>query len=229
MVAIAFSRASSLAATDFFTTFAAAHGFSYSPRYDIVAFTPLLGAGDRRHASHYMAGPLGAGSDLPCALSQYTFEIRKEDYDPDGPDDVRWVPVDFTVCVVDLGSSAPPLGGVYLAKHLGLLDKYEEQNWLRRYKFPKTELESSDFHERYDLFVEPGQDEIALRQLFSPSLIEWFATHPLEPSFEYQAGVLVVYVEDQLDDAAHLQWLLDATRELAKRFEAFGGAAAAAA
>jgi hypothetical protein len=81
-----------------------------------------------------------------------------------------------------------------------------------------VELESLRLHERYDLWVERSQDDLLLRQLFSPSFVAWLAEHPLEPCFEYRAGTLVVYLERRLEDAGRLGWLHDATAEIAERF-----------
>jgi hypothetical protein len=81
-------------------------------------------------------------------------------------------------------------------------------------------MESSDFEKRYDLFVDQSQDQIALRELFSPSFIVWLAGHPLRPCFECKGSTLVVYVEGHVAHGGRLQWLLDATKELVGRFEA---------
>lgn len=218
VIAIAFARAGAMAETDFFKAFAAAHDFSHYPEYNAVAYTPLLGAGDRRHCSNYMEGPLAAGDNHSCALSQYTFEVKHQRTDSEGRTTTDWKSFDWTVCVVDLGSSAPQLPGIYLTKRLRFLSILDGGDWLDGFGLREDQMESSEFTERFELLVEPTQDEVTLRQLFTPSLIQWLATNPLQIYFEYQAGMLVVYMKDHLDDAAHLQRLLEATRELARRF-----------
>jgi hypothetical protein len=72
--------------------------------------------------------------------------------------------------------------------------------WLSKQTRRKVELESLRLHERYELWVERTQDDLLLRQLFSPSFVAWLAEHPLEPCFEYRAGTLVVYLERRLED-----------------------------
>jgi hypothetical protein len=65
--------------------------------------------------------------------------------------------------------------------------------------------------------VDDTQDELRLRELFAPSFVIWLAEHPLALCFEYRAGTLVVYLERKLEDAAHLDWMLDATSQIAAR------------
>jgi hypothetical protein len=61
------------------------------------------------------------------------------------------------------------------------------------------------------------QDEIPLRRPFSPTLVNWLAEHPLSPGFELRGGTLVVFVPRALEDGGNLTFLLDATREIARR------------
>jgi hypothetical protein len=120
--------------------------------------------------------------------------------------------------------------GVFLARRRGLAGLLGH-GWLSTGTRRKVELESISLHERYELWVERTQDDLLLRELFSPSFVAWLAEHPLEPCFEYRAGTLVVYLERRLEDAAHLGWLQDATATIAARLgqevgEATGAAGA---
>lgn len=221
VLAIAFAVADRRAAQDFFSAFAASHGFTYLRRYELMTFTPLLGAGDRRHCDRYMEGPLSAERhEVRCSLANYTFEVKHESRDADGDVDTTWDPHHFTICTADLEAGMGLYPGVFLAPRRGFISKMGEGNWLRGRNFRKVELESSQFAERYDLFIDPALDELRLRELFSPSFIAWLSGHPIEPCFEYKAGMLVVYVSGHTEDGGHLQWLLDASRDIVKRFEA---------
>ena len=106
--------------------------------------------------------------------------------------------------------------GVFLARRRGLAGLLGG-GWLSTGTRRKVELESARLHERYELWVERSQDDLLLRELFSPSFVAWLAEHPLEPCFEYRAGTLVVYLERRLEDAGHLGWLQDAAEEIAGR------------
>ena len=79
------------------------------------------------------------------------------------------------------------------------------------------ELESARLHERQELWVQRSQDDLLLRELFSPSFVSWLAEHPLQPCFEYRAGTLVVYQERRLEDAGRLGWLQDAAQVISGR------------
>jgi len=167
-----------------------------------------------------MKGPLSPDRpDLECALTNYTFEVKREHSDSRGTH-TSWDPYRFTVCVVDLEAGISIFPGVFLTSDKGFFSKHDESNWLRGRNFRQVELESLELDKRYDLLIDPAQSEGKLRELFSPSLIVWLAGHPLKPCIEYRAGTLAVYVSDHLQDGGNLQYLLEATREITARFEA---------
>jgi hypothetical protein len=210
-----FTLADRRAEADFFTAFAAARGFSYLDRTELLPLTPLLGAGDRRHCEHYMEGPLDAAGGLRCGLGHYTYEVRKSD---GNAGEGRRESHDFTICVVDLEPGISLFPGVFLTRRRGLFGFLDGEQWLSRVNRRNVELESAELCERYDLFVDDAQDDLLLRELFAPSFVIWLAEHPLAPCFEYRAGTLVVYLERKLDNDAHLDWMLEAATEIAGRF-----------
>ena len=215
VAAIAFSAAAGRAERDFFLSFASARGLRHVGDTVLPPLTPLLGAGDRREFRHWMEGPVG--ERLPavtCGLGHYTWFERKGT-DKTG-NSARWVPHHFTICVVDLEPGIALFPGVFLARRRGLAGMLGG-GWLSTGTRRKVELESAQLHERYDLWVQRSQDDLLLRELFSPSFVAWLAEHPLQPCFEYRAGTLVVYLERRLQDAGRLGWLQDATEEIAGR------------
>jgi hypothetical protein len=203
------------AEADFFAAYAAARGLSLVGTIEPLPLTPLLGAGDRRHFDHYMEGPLSRHDGAPsCGLGHYTFEVREHDGDGDGR---HWESRHFTVCVVDAEAGISLFPGIFLARKRGLFGFLDGKQWLSHTNRHKVELESAELCERYDLYVDSAQDELLLRELFAPSFVAWLAEHPLAPCFEYRAGTLVVYLERTLEDEGNLDWLREATAEIAGR------------
>jgi hypothetical protein len=213
VLAAAVRTADVRAERDFFLSFAAARGLRYVGETTLLPLTPLLGAGNRRECCHWMVGLIGERTPgLTCGLGHYTwFERRRADKSTS-----RWIPRHFTICVVDLEPGIRMFPGVFLARRRGLAGVLGG-GWLRTGRRRKVELESAQLDERYELWVERSQDDLVLRELFSPAFVAWLAEHPLQPCFEYKAGTLVVYLERRLEDAGHLGWLQDAAEEIAGR------------
>jgi hypothetical protein len=207
---IAWYFADRKAANDFYWGFASSVGLTYANQTSLLALTPLLGAGNRRHVEQWMYGRLPG--DLSGGLGQLVWErIQK---DSDGTTSVK-ERNRFTICVVDLDPSLPYFRGVYLHPRRGLFAPYSD--WLGRTPVRTVETESSQFVERYELRAAGDQEDLMLRRLLSPSVVSWLANHPLTPGFELKAGTLCVFVPMPLEDAGNLTYLIDAARHLAGR------------
>jgi hypothetical protein len=195
---------------EFFTRFASAHQMNHHKKYSLNEFTPLLAGGDRRHCEHWM-------ESNGRALGWYTFECREDNGDK--PD--TWEPHHFTLATVEVGElGMGRFQGIYLRRRRGILDRLDtDANWLRNHRLKKVELESTAFHERYELWADQDQDDIVLRQLFAPTLVVWLAEHPLGPGFELRAGELVVFIPDHCGEAGKLEFLLMAANEISRRIE----------
>ncbi|HEY7631920.1 MAG TPA: hypothetical protein VH817_14525 [Thermoleophilaceae bacterium] len=202
VVIFAYRYADKKSELEFFVSLAPSLGMSYLGELGVVGITPLLAAGDRRHLEYAMSG---GGAQL----GMYTYEVERRNSNGNVE---RREPYHFTVCIMDLAANMPSYPGVYLCRKRGLL---HGDDWLRRDRSHKVELESIAFNERYDLLRESDQDEMALRELFSPSLVDWLATHPLAPGFELRAGVLVVWLPGHVEDAGKLSFFLEAAHHLA--------------
>jgi hypothetical protein len=210
-VLIAFASADRRAAQDFFSDYAATRDFAYRGDAALEPLTPLLGAGDRRRCEHWMQGRLEGG--LRCGLGHYTYEVRRRDSRERGTlPETRH----FTICVVDLEPGMRMFPGIFLCRRRGVFGRLEGEDWLSHRNRHKVELESAALCERYDLWVDDAQEPLLLHQLFVPSFEVLLAEHPLEPCFEYRAGMLVVYVERRISDEGHLDWM----REVASRISA---------
>jgi hypothetical protein len=209
--AYAWYRADQQSENEFFTRFAAAHKMNLWPKYSLYELTPLLAGGDRRHCANWMeAGQRGLG--------WFTFEVRHDNGDKQD----TWTSYDFTLATVDVGEQGMShFAGIYLRRRRGMLDHLStDSDWLRGNHLKKVELESTAFCERYELWAESDQNDLVLRELFSPSFIVWLANHPLEPGFELRAGQLVVFITGHCGEQGKLEFLLMAADEISKRIQA---------
>jgi hypothetical protein len=78
--------------------------------------------------------------------------------------------------------------------------------------------ESAVLNERFKVTVSPFQDENWLRQLFSPSFVDWLASDsPPDFSFELAYGSLLCSVEQDDPDEAGLEALWEAGAVVARR------------
>ena len=211
VVVLAWLKASRDAQNEFFSRFAAAHRLNHWPKWSLNGFTPLLAGGDRRHCEHWMEAN-GRG------IGWYTFEVRHENGDK--PD--TYESHEFTLATVDLGEQGMArFQGIYLRRRRGVFDHLDsDANWLRGHDLKKIEVESTAFMQRYELWADRDQDEIALRQLFAPSFVIWLANHPLAPGFELRAGELVVFIPGHCGETGRLEFLLMAAAEISKRIQA---------
>jgi hypothetical protein len=211
VLAIAWVKADGDAENDFFNAFATAHHLNHWPKWSINGFTPLLSGGDRRHCEHWMEAN-GRG------IGWYTFEVRVDNGDRAD----TWQPHDFTLATVELGElGMARFQGIYLRQRRGLFDHLDsDANWLRGHDLKKVELESSAFTQRYELWADPDQDDLVLRQLFAPSFVVWLSDHPLAPGFEVRGGELVVFIPGHCGQAGRLEFLLMAAAEISKRIQA---------
>jgi hypothetical protein len=212
MLLIAWFRADQQAEDEFFKRYAAARGLNHwKQQYSMPEFTPLLSGGDRRHCEHWM-------ESHGRAIGWFTFEIRHDNGDK--PD--TWEPHNFTIATVDIGEfGMARFQGIYLRRRRGLFDHLDsDANWLKNHTLKKVELESTAFHERYELWAERDQDDIVLRQLFAPSFVIWLSEHPLEPGFELRAGELVVFLPGRCGEAGRLDFLMMAAADISKRIQA---------
>jgi hypothetical protein len=207
---VAWLMADRAAAHRFYSGFARNVGLLYASRFDLLALTPLLSAGNRRRAEHWMYGRLPG--DLQGGVGHLVWE--RIERDSDGDQRVR-ERNRFTFCVADLEPSMALFKGVFLRPRRGVIASHSD--WLKDTRSRTLEVESAAFTERYELVIADDQDEVILRRLLSPTLVRWLANHPLTPGVELKAGALVVFVPHAIEDAGNLTYLIDATRHVASR------------
>jgi hypothetical protein len=204
------------AAQSFFKSFAETHRLEYVGDWEVLPFTPVLGAGDRQWCEHWMLGDLVHDPRLSGGFGHFHYERRHERQDLEGSGRGHTVEHRrLTVCVIDLEESLPLFTGIFLRQRRGLLEFTSD--WLANVPTHPVEVESAAFCERYGLRIVEEQDEMSLRQLLSPSLVDWLARHPLPLGFELRAGTLVVFVPKPLEDSGSLSMLLEGGRKIAER------------
>ncbi len=213
VVVLAWIAADRGAASRFYRGFASSLGLAYASRSELLALTPLLGAGSRRRVEHWMQGQLPGG--LSGGVGQLVWERVERGSDGDRTVKER---NRFTVCVVELDSALSFFHGAYVHPRRGLFAPYSD--WLAGSRLRELEVESAAFGERYQLRAADDQDELMLRRLLVPTVVRWLAEHPLTPGLELKAGTLCVFVPRPLDDAGNLTFLSDAARHLAERVRA---------
>jgi hypothetical protein len=202
------------AAQSFFTSYAEGLGLEYVGDRELPCFTPLLGAGNRQWCKRWMMGDVVKEPRLSGGLGYFFYERRQQPGQVAG----RGRVVEkghFTVCVIDVEQSLPLFKGVFLRQRRGIFEF--QSDWLAATPSRAVELESTAFTDKYELRAAEDQDELLVRELFSPSLVDWLAGHPLAPGFELRAGALVMFVPKLLEDGGNLTYLLDAAREVARR------------
>jgi hypothetical protein len=201
-------------ARQFFLSFAQSAGLEYIGDWEIMPFTPLLGAGDRQHCENWMLGDVMKEPRLAGGLGHFVYEHVREPADSIEPRRKKTVERNsYTVCVIEMEESIHLFKGIFLRKRRGLLNL--QRDWLADTPSRAVEVESSAFTQKYELRIAEDQDELLFRQLLSPTLVSWLAGHPLSPGFELRGGTLVVFVPRLLEDGGTLTFLLDAAREIA--------------
>ncbi|HEX2232507.1 MAG TPA: hypothetical protein VHG69_03995 [Thermoleophilaceae bacterium] len=212
---IAWYAADRAAAGNFYRKLSQSLGLFLVGRAELLPLTPLLGAGDRRHCENWMQGTLPGDPPLRGGFGHFVYEeIPKK-----RGDDAELVQLSeshrLALCLAELEPSIALFKGVFMRPRPGLFDFGED--WQRRNHLRTLQLESAAFTDRYQLRITDDQDERRARELFSPTLVNFLATHPLAPCFELKAGTLAVFVPRVLEDEGNLVFLLDAARHIAGR------------
>jgi len=180
--------------------YAAARGLRHrAASFGLPKATQLMRHGFMQEVPSLASGelPQGAGEGW-LALVNYAYEGRS---------DIERSP--FTLVLV--GALASTGYAVRVLCHDRGLDERDRSNpdadrQVVKLDDKEVRLESDRFLQRYAVSTDHDQDQIAVWQLFSPSLIQWLTEEaPERFSFELQDGALACFVpgytadEDQLD------------------------------
>ena len=181
-------------------SYAGQRRLSFAATGALPATTPLLSAGSRRETQDLMTGNLPGGLD--GTLAHYTFYVRRQSSD----NRTHYVPYPQTVVLTQLPESA------IFVKHLtvhgeGPLKTLTLFGADFSSDIDVLEFESTALGKRFQVKTSETQDQVWLRELFSPTFIDWLATStPKEFSFELVDGLLVVAVGERYNRADQLDW-----------------------
>jgi hypothetical protein len=210
-MAIVFAAAWHLASRDFFAVYAREHDLELVEE-DLPEVTPLLCAGSWRETDLAMRGELGEGIPGTLALYTYVESVPVPDSRPSG------TAFKLTIVLIDVtGMENFPLLLCHGRHGSQRTDRLDDA--FRRPRTKRLELESEAVDRRFEIFVDPGQDEVRLRQLFSPSFIVWLA-ESMPTAFELVNGHLCCFASDHLDSAAKLDEVVAGAVELTRRLQA---------
>jgi len=172
----------------FFESYAKAHGMSRTHEKELPESTPLL-RHDSRNTIEYLEGPLDDQTEGVLSLFQYVTTSQ-------GIVDDRTTTEDhpYTLILVQMPETVAVFGDIYAQDQAAssILQGLAE---VRQNGFEKLELESQAMNNRYEIFAK-GPNPVAVRQLFSPTFIEWMTAVADEGfSFELENGTLCVYAK----------------------------------
>ncbi len=208
---VIFAIADSRAEDSFFEAYSRTRGMTLSGREPCSGLTPLLRKGDDRYFDRVMTGPLDGEIDGRLAL--YTYE--EETTDSDGNRQTSYY--HFTIGIVDISETAQSVPELYCQRKFGLkaLEKFEDAF---RGSKDRVKFESVTLEDKFEIFANEKQDQIVLRQIFSPSFIVWLTdSAPKKIAFELVGGNLVVNVKKHREETVGLDEMRWVTAEIAKR------------
>ena len=198
--------------------YAAARGLGYrAASFGLPKATQLMRHGFMQEVPSLASGelPQGAGEGW-LALVNYAYEGRS---------DIERSP--FTLVLV--GALASTGYAIRVLCHDRGLDERDRSNpdadrQVVRLDDKEVRLESDRFLQRYAVSTDGDQDQIAVWQLFSPSLIQWLTEEaPERFSFELQDGALACFVPGYTDDGEELDALCAAAAHVFARVGAIDG------
>lgn len=195
------------AARERIAAWAGGAGLRYKPSGDLPEATPLLRRGDSRFARNLATGDLPGG--LPGVLAGYVYEVDR------GEQESASYP--HTVVVARLPETLGFLTELTVEPRSGwrVFDRLEDVARRRR----RVEVESLAVARRFEIFVARDQDENWVRQLLTPSFVDWLAERaPRGLGFELREGVLCVAVQREVTDPAYLEAFCRTASYVAARF-----------
>ncbi len=195
----------------FYDAYAQERGLTWTSRGAIAGATPLLRRGDVRRADESFSGPLPGGLDGTIAL--YTYEERGAAGAGTGQTQELH---HFTVVMAPLPDLGARLPALFVQRRSGFHFLDGAEDVFRR--TVRVELESAELDNRCEIFADPACDQNWLRQLFSPTFVDFLASQtPKGFAFEIENGTLCVNVNRHRGKADELDELAKAAGAVATR------------
>jgi hypothetical protein len=195
---------------EFYGAYAKEHGLQWSHNGAIPPATPLLRRGDTRRADEMFSGTLPGGLDGVLAL--YTYEERSAAGQGTQTQELHH----FTVVLAELPGLGKRLPALFVQRRSGFRFLDGAEDVFRSTE--RIELESEALDRKAEIFADPACDANWLRQLFSPTFVDFLAEQTPEAfAFEVQNGTLCVNVHRHRGRQNELDELSNAAAAVAKR------------
>ncbi len=194
----------------FYEAYAEQRGLRWEHNGIVPPSTPLLRRGDSRRVDEMFAGTLPGGLNGELAL--YTYEERSSGGSGGHAKEIHH----FTIVVSDLPGLEGRLPGLFVQRRSGFRFLDGAEDVFRSTQ--RIELESEVLDRKCEIFADRRCDANWLRQLFSPSFVEFLAEgSPESFAFEVENGTLCINVNRHRGKAAELDQICEAAATVAKR------------
>jgi hypothetical protein len=194
----------------FYAAYAEQRGLRWEENGSVPQATPLLRRGDTRRVDEMFVGTLPGGLNGELAL--YSYEERSGGGASSQTKEIHH----FTIVVSDLPGMEARLPGLFVQRRSGFRFLDGAEDVFR--STGRIELESEVLDRKCEIFADKSCDANWLRQLFSPSFVDFLAeSSPEGFAFEVENGTLCVNVNRHRGKADELDSICTAAATVAKR------------
>jgi hypothetical protein len=194
----------------FYAAYAEQRGLSWARHANAPPATPLLRRGDTRRVDESFTGTLPGG--LSGQLALYTYEERSGGGSAGQAKELHH----FTIVLSELPGLDGRLPGLFVQRRSGFRFLDGAEDVFRANE--RITLESEVLDRKCEIFADRSCDANWLRQLFSPSFVDFLAEGSPEGfAFEVENGTLCVNVNRYRGKANELDELCNAAAAVAKR------------
>jgi len=194
----------------FYAAYAEQRGLRWEQNGAVPQATPLLRRGDTRRVDEMFVGNLPGG--LTGELALYSYEERSGGGTGGQTKEIHH----FTIVVSDLPGMEARLPGLFVQRRSGFRFLDGAEDVFRSTE--RIELESEVLDRKCEIFADKRCDANWLRQLFTPSFVDFLAeSSPEGFAFEVENGTLCVNVNRHRGKADELDTICTAAAAVAKR------------
>jgi hypothetical protein len=194
----------------FYAAYAEQRGLSWQRDSAVSPATPLLRRGDTRRVDESFTGTLPGGLNGQLAL--YTYEERSGGGTSSQAKELHH----FTIVLSDLPGLDGRLPGLFVQRRSGFRFLDGAEDVFR--STDRIKLESEVLDRKCEIFANKSCDANWLRQLFSPTFVDFLAeSSPEGFAFEVENGTLCVNVNRHRGKAKELDEICTAAAAVAKR------------